>query len=264
MKATVNIETITPNEAKAALSNMIDIQRPLRQAWADSLTIEMREGKFRLSPDAILFVKGKLCNGQHRLTALIQANRSFQFLVMRSNDDELYKLIDSGVKRQVSDVLCSKHRTLVAAAAVLCQMWERQVLTAQCVGISRANLTRQQNVAWTQSHQSELERIADLVNPIYQKSKLFTPTIAVAAMFITPTPLRQDALETIRNVYDPSSTQTPSERLLHLKICQHLKRRSYRLEKGYILALLLKCIKARINGTTAVLTMADGEKMPRF
>src|ERR1017187_1807933 len=104
MNAKLTIEKVTPKRATELLSNLFEGQRNQRDGYIDSLALEMKEGRWRLSCDAILLVKGRLANGQHRLCAVIKSNVSCPFIVMETNDDELYKVIDAGQKRTIGDV----------------------------------------------------------------------------------------------------------------------------------------------------------------
>jgi hypothetical protein len=105
IKATTEIMQVTPEMAENWLRNKLEIQRNIRTAHVERLASDMRAGRFALSPDAILLVNGKLANGQHRLTAVMQQDKPQPFIVMQSNDNGLYKVIDAGLRRTVADGL---------------------------------------------------------------------------------------------------------------------------------------------------------------
>ena len=103
--ATVEIMKIDPEMAESMLANRWHEQRNVRIAHVARLVSDMESGRFGISPDAITLIKGKLANGQHRLEAVVRSGKPQTFLVMESNDEELYKIVDSGLKRTVADGL---------------------------------------------------------------------------------------------------------------------------------------------------------------
>lgn len=106
----VNIETITPEIAASMLTSNL-ANRPMRERNVERLVRDLQDGNFYLSTDCIGFdTSGLLVNGQHRLTACVKAGVSFQAVVLRGLNNESYNIIDTGVKRQVSDTL---HRACV-------------------------------------------------------------------------------------------------------------------------------------------------------
>jgi hypothetical protein len=102
MKAQVDIVQITPKKAAEYLENLLDGQRSVRQQRVKSLTDDMRNGRFRLTCDAIVLVNGKLANGQHRMWAVVESDTPQPFILMRTDDEELYKVIDCGATRSVA------------------------------------------------------------------------------------------------------------------------------------------------------------------
>lgn len=80
-------------------------QRNVRPGYVKKLAADMSAGKFRLSSDAIMLVKGMLVNGQHRMQAIIESGEPQSVLFLETNDEEVYKVLDCGMRRLVSDAL---------------------------------------------------------------------------------------------------------------------------------------------------------------
>lgn len=80
----------------------------------DDWAYAMVAGEWMLTHQGIAFDKeGKLFDGQHRLKALIRADDlspgiKVWFVVATGADKETYKVIDSGMRRRLSDLLSSK------------------------------------------------------------------------------------------------------------------------------------------------------------
>lgn len=80
--------------------------RPLRQRHVDSLARDIANGRWTLSPDAISFDRnGVLTNGQHRLAAIIKADRDAEMIVCFGVDPGSFGVTDGGMKRSFADML---------------------------------------------------------------------------------------------------------------------------------------------------------------
>jgi len=99
----VGVELITPEAASLYLSQNFDNNRTKSKEWVKELVREMKSDLFKLSVDAIGFdVCGRLINGQHRLTAVIESGRAQPFIVARNLPAETAQLIDVGKKRTMA------------------------------------------------------------------------------------------------------------------------------------------------------------------
>lgn len=99
----VCIESITPEKASAYLAQNFDNNRSKSKGWVKELVKEMKNDLFHLSVDAIGFdTDGRLINGQHRLTAIIESGKTQQFIVARNLRAETAQLIDVGKKRTMA------------------------------------------------------------------------------------------------------------------------------------------------------------------
>ena len=80
--------------------------RRLRQTRVVLLAYQMREGLWRFTGEPIRFnVKGQLCDGQHRLQAVLQTGLAQKFLVLRNLPEDAMTVVDTGRPRSLSDFL---------------------------------------------------------------------------------------------------------------------------------------------------------------
>ena len=105
MTVNVKIETITPAQAKKWLEGNVDNRR-LRESRVLYLARILTDGEWELTGDAIVFDdQGVLINGQHRLSAVVVANISAQFLVLRGVPTKAQEVMDQNLSRSVADQL---------------------------------------------------------------------------------------------------------------------------------------------------------------
>lgn len=101
-----SFEKITPKIAAEYLSTNSKSNRKIRQGYVDFLATEMVSGRWiSESAESIKFNRqGVLIDGQHRLSALIKANKTLYFLVARNLHEQTFKVIDTGISRSGADV----------------------------------------------------------------------------------------------------------------------------------------------------------------
>ena len=190
MKATVNIETVTVVAAHQMLSNMVESQRNKRPYYIKALAAEMRDGRWKLSPDCLLLVRGKLANGQHRLTALVEVGKSQQFIVMRCDDEELYSVLDCGKARTLADGMAVEYASVIASAARKIIALDKGLGGMKTGGHGLASITRGEQWEFIQANESGLRDVAELANRCYMKAKheskrtSMTPSVAATLAFI--------------------------------------------------------------------------------
>ena len=98
-KITAKVETITPEIAKTMLGENVNNRRISRDN-VNLFAREIRNGEWRFNGEAIKFGKdGRLLDGQHRLLAVIAADKPLTTLVIRGLEDETQQTMDSAEKR---------------------------------------------------------------------------------------------------------------------------------------------------------------------
>lgn len=98
------IEIISPQIARTYLLSSPLFQRKVRSNWVDSLCKMINEGSFLLTHQGIAFdVSGNLIDGQHRLMAIIQADKSVKMNVTYNVSDQAWHGTDQGIVRRVQE-----------------------------------------------------------------------------------------------------------------------------------------------------------------
>lgn len=265
MNAQVTVETINPKTAAEWLENKWDEQRPIMPNHVLRLASEIKSGKFRLTSDAVVLLKGRLANGQHRLSAIVQAGKSAQFIVMRSNDDELYKVIDCGMKRTVADVLgLMPYSKAIASAARLVLTYDRSLLgrSGENFNGEKNQVTRSQILEYIYANQAKLTEESAFTYHHYPKSRILGTTVATAFLHIASRKFPEQAKAFIEHVYTGEAADASID--FRDRMIRQMGTKS-RLRQAYVFALLIKAWKSYKNGTRpGTLKMAEGEEFPEI
>lgn len=102
---TSKIETITPELAEEYLKHSKK-NRKIKPKSVEALARDIKRGKFLITNQGIGFdIDGNLCDGQHRLLAVIMARTSIQMMVVRGLNIGAACVVDRGAARSVRDVM---------------------------------------------------------------------------------------------------------------------------------------------------------------
>jgi hypothetical protein len=105
-KMQITIERITPAIAAAYLDASNTSNRPMRPQHVRALASDMQAGMWMLTHEPIAFASdGVLLDGQHRLAAIVQSNKSVEVAVARDCKRETFVVVGCGSQRKASDVL---------------------------------------------------------------------------------------------------------------------------------------------------------------
>lgn len=100
-----SIETITPAIAKVYL-NTSEGNRNLKRLKVAAYARDIKAGKWRVNGESIIFdAGGRLVDGHHRLTAVIDSGVPIETVVVRGVDKDAKKTIDMGASRSAGDAL---------------------------------------------------------------------------------------------------------------------------------------------------------------
>ena len=120
MTVTMTQETIGPDDAKELLK-LNTKNRGLRKGLVESLKRDIKTDRWVLNGETIKISNtGVLLDGQHRLQAVVEADKPIVTMVVRGLDDATQTTVDSGARRQLHDVLKisgEPNATTLAAAA---------------------------------------------------------------------------------------------------------------------------------------------------
>lgn len=98
--------TVTPEMAGKWLQSANFDNRNLRASRVAQYGGDMTRGEWRLTGEPLIFADtGRVLNGQHRLTACVQAKVPFLTLVVKGVPEDYLEHIDSGLPRNIGDVL---------------------------------------------------------------------------------------------------------------------------------------------------------------
>ena len=124
---TANIEKITPQKAKQYLDSQ-ETNRTVSMKSVDAYTAEILSNRWEVNGESIKFDWfNRLIDGQHRLLAIVKANKAADCLVVRGVSPQSQDTVDQGRKRSVGDVLGMhgyKYGNALAATARLLIRWE--------------------------------------------------------------------------------------------------------------------------------------------
>lgn len=270
-QVTAEIKKITPELATEWLADRWGEQRTVRTAHVARLASDMEAGRFKISPDAILRIKNKLANGQHRLEAVVRTGKPQNFLVMESNDEELYKVIDAGLRRTAADGLIGlPFAKSLPSIARWVQAFEKQSLYASARSGSEAAsgpgsvngfITQSEMIDYCHSNQEILSAAASFVNPLYSQTKLLPLSIGGALYVIGETHNKADKTHAfLQQVYVDGGTNAAGD--LRNRLIANRGSKS-KISAGYIFGISIKALKSFCNGTRpGVLKWAKDEGFP--
>ena len=149
------IETITPQVAEEYLTHNTR-NRKIVAAHVDAIARDIRAGNWMMNAQPICFARdGRLLNGQHRLSAVMQAGEAIEVPVMRGLPEEAYATYDIHAKRgpQLGAAFDNfGDKPLVAAAAVL--LWKHEL---KPTGVRNAKPTPAEVMKIVEQHPRLLE-----------------------------------------------------------------------------------------------------------
>lgn len=267
--ASADIITVTPEMAAEWLTERWGEQRNIRTRHVRRLAADMEAGRFRISPDAILRIKGKLANGQHRLAAVVQAGKPMPFLVMDSKDEELYKVIDAGLHRTVADGLIGMSYAKAAASiARWVQAYELGILKpgarsgGEAGRLGKSTPTQCELIDYCIANEEALSDAASFITPIYAETRLLPMSVGGAIHVIGSS--RNGCFEMtksfLRNVYVDGGASAAGD--LRNRLIANRGSRS-KLTLGYIFGITIKSLRAYLNDKRlGVLKWAKEEGYP--
>jgi hypothetical protein len=124
----MTVETIGPERAEQYLAANRG-NRNIVQAHVSALARDIRNGQWMFNAQPICFsASGRLLNGQHRLSAVLEAGQPIEVLLMRGLAEEAFRTYDKQAKKapaldEMFDDFGDK--ALISATAVL--LWRREL-----------------------------------------------------------------------------------------------------------------------------------------
>jgi len=182
----LQIETITPSMAKTYLSRNIN-NRSLTKNHLAFLKSEMLAGNFKLNGQSIVLGStGRLLDGQHRLTAIIETGISIQSVVMHDVDESVFTTIDTGKQRGGYDALHihgaknSKH-----LASAIRKILDRFGSERRLIGSDTHKIGNTEYVDFYKKNKRDLEALFELCHGwILRGSRVVSESEAMAYVYL--------------------------------------------------------------------------------
>jgi hypothetical protein len=125
------IETITPDQAETYLAANRG-NRNIVQSHVAAMARDIANGQWMFNAQPICFSRGgRLLNGQHRLSAVLEAGQPIEVMVMRGLPEEAFETYDKQAKKApaVEELFEDfGDKALISATAVL--LWRRELRPA--------------------------------------------------------------------------------------------------------------------------------------
>lgn len=120
-----SVQVITPEGARQLLESNSG-NRTLNKHIIERYRNDMIHGRWRPNGSSIsVGPDGRLLNGQHRLSALIEADVAIEFVLVYEDTDDVFSTLDIGITRPTSTILTMSGLHYATAAAAI----SRQVLS---------------------------------------------------------------------------------------------------------------------------------------
>lgn len=140
----MTVEVITPAIAEEMLKHNSS-NRPIKQSQVAYLVNEIVSGRWVTTGQAITFVGKTLVDGQHRLKAVIAAEKSITSCVIRfpttTNSKQIFQVTDRGVPRNFNDVLAMQGEIHVNALTSVLLAVDRYYTAVDAAGPNATTIT---------------------------------------------------------------------------------------------------------------------------
>lgn len=128
-KSDIEMVLVTPDQAIAWLENTKFNNRKVSEIVVKKIENDIRNNRWKFDGSPLRFdQEGSLVDGQHRLWAVVRAQRSVLCLVVRNLEEHALNVIDTGKSRTFGDILHFNgyvNSNALASAARLSIMWRQ-------------------------------------------------------------------------------------------------------------------------------------------
>lgn len=161
---------VTPDMARTLLRSNHPKQRHLSQWTVNQYAADMANGMWSEDvPNTILISEnGELLDGQHRLSAVIQADKPVKMRIIYDVKEGAFEYIDNGRTRHVTDFLSGRYKSqVVALARTLYALEHGATFKSAYEGkYGGVPVTRQQVLATLNEDHTGFERLAQQASRI--------------------------------------------------------------------------------------------------
>lgn len=211
----ISVMDVTPELAREWLGRNMG-NRPMRPGNLKKLTAALKTGNWRMTGDPIRFsATGKLIDGQHRLSAIVETGIAAQCVLMSGLDDSIFDVIDSGAARSKSDVLFIEYglpaetAKLLASCAGIAHQYEEGVFSF------RANVSKESLIEFVRAHQALIQSAIFVQANMPRESP--APKSIAATFHYYAHPLDAAACERFIERFMVGAVNGAADNLLHLR-----------------------------------------------
>lgn len=183
-KSSASTIPMTPDMARRLLERNTR-NRPVSQHIVAGYARDMRAGAWHLTGEAIkIATDGTLLDGQHRLHAVIQAEKTVPMLVVRGVAKEAQAVMDTGRKRSAADMLAisgEANTTLLASSARLALEFNFETLEFNHYGPSHSEIAQ-----FVDAH-PELHGSVDIARRYARKADCLPSVVAFTHWWLSQT-----------------------------------------------------------------------------
>jgi hypothetical protein len=238
---------VTPTIAAAWLKRNLG-NRPLVERHVDDLVWEMKNGKFRTTPQGLAFnLDEELVDGQHRLTAIVRSGVSIELRVTFNFDGSFDSPIDTGLRlRRAHDILHLSPRD-VAVCNCLIALERGPHARGSASKIAEVHAEHREGLAW--------------VAQTFPFQRGITASLMAAHVFAYP--VRPSEVAAFAAQFLAHTGSSPNEPAVVLH--RFLERSSRATGKGRDMTLAaLRCLEAHCKGQTLVRLAATDAGLAYF
>ncbi len=187
--SSARIETITPEKAKAYLANNTT-NRNINKMNLAFLKSEILSGNYQMNGQSIVISSsGKLLDGQHRLTAIIETQLPIDSIVLHDVEEDTFVTMDTGKPRSGSDALDihgvqnSKH-----IASAIRKIVQRFSHSHAYLNNVRYKISNPEFIKYYDNHAVELNDLFEMTHAwALQGNKVLSESDAMAFIFLLRT-----------------------------------------------------------------------------
>lgn len=252
---------LTPEKAHELLQANV-CNRPLRRLYVEKLAEAMRNDEWRMNAEPIQIANdGTLLNGQHRLSAIVESGVTIPALVVTGLPTEALRNLDTGIRRNLSDVLALKGELDTTALAAALGLLHRYRKGVRMEGAGRTAPSVQEALAL-------LEREPEIRDAVKTARKLYRQNHVRLSVMATLIYLFDEAdtgagTRFFEALCVPDASVGSPLRALQSILARSRLDRTYRLPPYSLCAMTIKAFNAWSNGTSiAVLSFRPGGDSP--
>lgn len=233
---------VTPEFAKYILSSCNSENRKKKQNGITQIQRELELGRWKVTHNGVLLWQDEfgdfwLFDGQHRLEAILRSNKPAEMVVYVTRDKDVFKVIDQGINRSLTDILkLPANVTSTAKSFLRFTNWGLRHSVGEVEQVLNSNL----GSLIKEFHQVFKPTGAKIINSAAFKTSVIS---AIQTGVVTKEEGFEFADSMKPNVFKPlnSMAQNMKGKIAMGQISQHV-----RDEQERVIAMTLSCLKPEL------------------